>query len=245
MNYEQLISDTVEVTNYLRQRFGKEKIYLMAHSGGTVFGIQVAAQHPELYYACISMAQMVNQLESEQMAYQYALEQYKANGNTKMYEKLLAAPPTMTMPLPPAYDSLRDTYMHGLGDGTTRDMDSVVTRVFLPSWFSRELTFTEKLNLWRGKIFTMKMLRNTAFSTDLSKVVTKLDIPVYFFSGAYDYTCNYNLSREYLLQLDAPVKGFYLFENSAHLPLFEEPVKTRKILQEDVLAGTNDLADVK
>ncbi len=30
---ERLISDTLELTNYLRNRFGKEKIYLMGHSG--------------------------------------------------------------------------------------------------------------------------------------------------------------------------------------------------------------------
>jgi pimeloyl-ACP methyl ester carboxylesterase len=33
MTPEQMISDTIEVTNYLRRRFGKEKIYLMGHSG--------------------------------------------------------------------------------------------------------------------------------------------------------------------------------------------------------------------
>ena len=32
---EQLISDTLEVTQYARQRFGKDKIYLIGHSGGT------------------------------------------------------------------------------------------------------------------------------------------------------------------------------------------------------------------
>lgn len=33
MTMEQMISDTLEVTNYLRNRFGKDKIYLMGHSG--------------------------------------------------------------------------------------------------------------------------------------------------------------------------------------------------------------------
>jgi alpha-beta hydrolase superfamily lysophospholipase len=37
---EQLISDTLEVTEYLRHHFHKEKIYLMAHSGGSFIGIQ-------------------------------------------------------------------------------------------------------------------------------------------------------------------------------------------------------------
>ncbi len=72
---EQLISDTLEVTNYLRYRFGKEKIYLMGHSGGTFIGIQAAAQAPELYYAYIGIAQMSNQLESERLAYEYMLQE--------------------------------------------------------------------------------------------------------------------------------------------------------------------------
>ncbi len=44
LTLEQMISDTLAVTNYLRQRFGKEKIYLMGHSGGTFIGIQAAAR---------------------------------------------------------------------------------------------------------------------------------------------------------------------------------------------------------
>ena len=49
MTLEQFIADTLSVTNYLRNRFGKEKIYLMAHSGGTFIGLQAAARAPELY----------------------------------------------------------------------------------------------------------------------------------------------------------------------------------------------------
>lgn len=245
MTYEQFISDTLAVTNDLRDRFHKDKIYLMAHSGGSFFGIQVAARAPELYYAYIGMGQMAYQLQSEQLAYAYALEHYQKNGNVKMVQKLKAAPPAMTVPLPRAYDALRDAYMHAAGIGTTRDMKSVVTGVFIPSWFSREFTLREKINLWRGKFFSMRLLRNTAFATDLTQQVTELKIPVYFFSGAYDYTCNYALARSYFEKLKAPLKGFYLFEQSAHTPIFEEPDKVRKILREDVLAGVNRQADTK
>ena len=45
------------------------------------------------------------------------------------------------------------------------------------------------------------------------------------------------------MSLQAPVKGFYTFERSAHSPMFEEPEKTLTILREDVLAGANRLAD--
>jgi pimeloyl-ACP methyl ester carboxylesterase len=162
-----------------------------------------------------------------------------------LLRKLEAAPPTMTVPLPAAYDALRDPYMHELGIGTTRDMKSVLTGVFLRSWQSREYTLREKISLWRGKFFSMSMLRDKAFSTDLTRQVTELDIPVYFFSGLYDYTVNYALAKDYFEKLRAPIKGFYTFEQSAHSPMFEEPQKVQRILLEDVLVGANRLADKK
>jgi pimeloyl-ACP methyl ester carboxylesterase len=248
MTAEQFISDTLEVTNYLRERFGKEKIYLMAHSWGSYIGIQAAAREPELYHAYIGMGQISYQIQSEQLAYEYALEQYKKNGNMDMVQRLESAPPTMTVPLPAAYDTLRDEYMHGAGIGTTRDMESVVTGIFLPSWQFREYTLGEKVNLWRGKFYSRSRnfsLWDKMQATDLTKKVTELEIPTYFFHGVYDYTCAYPLAKDYFEKLQAPVKGFYTFEQSAHTPLFEEPEKIRKILLEDVLAGENNLADAK
>ncbi len=217
----------------------------MGHSGGSFFGIQAAARAPELYHAYIGMAQMTYQLQSEKLAYEYMLQQYKENGNHKMAKRLEAAPPTMTVPLPAAYDSLRDPAMHGLGIGTTRDMKSVITGIFFPSWRSRAYSFREKVNIWRGKLFSMRLLRNTMFAADLTQQVTALDLPVYFFHGRYDYTCSYTLAKDYFEKLEAPVKGFYTFEQSAHSPIFEEPEKIRKIFQQDVLAGTNSLAEMK
>jgi len=182
------------------------------------------------------------------LAYQYALEFYRENGNMSMLRKLEAAPPTLTVPLPSTYEALRDAYMHTAGIGTTRDMNSVVTGIFLPSWLFREYTVGEKINLWRGKFYS----RSRSFSlwdkmqiTDLTQQVTKREIPVYFVHGRYDYTCAYPLAKDYFEKLEAPIKGFYTFENSAHSPMLEEPEKVQEIFLEDVFAGKNNLADEK
>ena len=106
MTLEQMISDTLAVTNYLRNRFGQEKITLMGHSGGTFIGIQVAARAPELYQAYIGVAQMSYQLKSERLAYEYMLQQFRENGNTQMVRKLEEAPVTMTGGIPDAYLAL-------------------------------------------------------------------------------------------------------------------------------------------
>jgi pimeloyl-ACP methyl ester carboxylesterase len=243
MTVDQFVSDTLAVTNYLRARFHQEKIYLMAHSGGTLIGIAAAARAPELYHAYIGVAQITHQIESEGMAYDFMLAQYRENGNTRMVRRLEAAGVPNTIPLPPAYDRLRDDAMHSIGIGTTREMKSVITGLFLPSLQFPEYTVGEKINLWRGKIWSKSLLWKQVLGPDLREQVPALDLPTYFMHGAYDYTVSYALAQSYLSQLDAPLKGFYTFENSAHSPMFEEPEKMMKILRQDVLAGTNGLGD--
>ncbi len=247
MNKEQLISDTLEVTKYLRQRFEKEKIYLMGHSGGAFIGIQAAARAPALYYAYIGVAQISYQMKSEKIAYDYMLEQYRANGNTRMARKLEAAPVTMTGGTPREYTLLlRDQTMHDLGIGTTHKMSSIVTGVILPTLASRNYTLKEKVNTFRGKSQAgVSIVWDSILTIDLSKEVPELAIPVYFISGIYDYTVNYQLSKDYFEKLRAPMKGFYTFEQSAHSPMFEEPLKMQRILRENVLVGVNTLADAK
>jgi len=178
MTVEQLISDTLAVTNYLRNRFGKEKIYLMGHSGGTFIGIQAAARAPELYYAYIGVAQMSYQLKSERLAYEYMLKEFTENGNREMVRKLEAAPVTMTDGIPDAYLAVRDEAMHSLGIGTTHDMNSVITGIFFPSLTFRGYTLLEKVNMWRGKSQSgVSSMWDEMIATDLTIKVLSLKSP--------------------------------------------------------------------
>ena len=243
MTVDQIVADTIAVTNHLRDRFGHDRIYLMGHSGGSFFGILAAARAPELYHAYVGVAQMSHQLASEMASYDYMLQSYREAGDATMVRRLESAPPTATGPLPAPYLAVRDAAMHGLGVGTTREMRSVVTGVFLPSWLSRSYTVSEKLNLWRGKAFSARLLRDAMFATDLTRQVTELDLPVYFVHGRHDHTVSYDGARSFFTMLDAPVKGFYTFDASAHSPLFEEPARMRSILADDVLGARLTLAD--
>lgn len=244
MRVEQFVADTLEVMRYLRRRFDTEKIYLLAHSWGSFIGLQAAAQAPELLHAYIGMGQVTHQLRSERQSYEYLLARFTENGDRRMVRKLERAPVTDTVPLPAAYDALRDKAMHSLGVGTTRDMHSVITGIFLPSWMSRAYTLREKADLWRGKFFSRSAgLWDQMLATDLTRLITGLPIPAYFLHGAYDHTVSYSMAKDYARRLQTPLVGFYTFADSAHSPAFEEPERTRVILRDDVLAGRNDLAD--
>lgn len=247
MNFNQLASDAIDVTNYLRNRFGKEKIYIMAHSGGTPLALLAVQREPKLFDAYIGMGQITNQAESEKIAYKYMLDKFTADSNQKSVTELkkfpvLDADSNIIL----FYKSgVRDQYMHELGIGTMHKMKSVFWDIFIPVWTCKAYTLKEKINIWRSKFSFLPNtnLINEMLETDFTSTIPALEIPVYFFSGKYDMTVNINLSKAYLNTLQAPLKGFYTFSNSAHSPLFEEPELVRQIIEKDILNNKNSLAD--
>jgi pimeloyl-ACP methyl ester carboxylesterase len=244
MTVEQFVADTLAVSQWLRDRFGTQKIYMLAHSWGSFIGLQAVARSPELFHAYIGMGQITNQFASEREAYAYLLSRYRENVDRRMVRRLEKAAIGSQPPLPRAYMALRDPAMHRLGVGTTRDMHSVLTGLFLPSLRFPGYTWPEKLNLWRGKRFSSRFgLWDTMLATDLAAQVPELQVPAYFLHGVHDHTVSYSQAKTYAQMLRAPRVGFYSFEDSAHSPAFEEPERTLRVLERDVLTGRTDLAD--
>ncbi len=229
-----------EYANYLRDRFQQDKIYVMAHSGGTYLGIKVIERYPELFEAYMGVAQISYQKLSEKIAYDYIVEQYRTNPKRKaVYGKLILEPVDLVGPIPPVYTKYRDYAMHDLGVGTMRNMKNVISGIFLPSLLFPEYSISDKMNLWRGKASSgISVMWDELINHDLMQESISFDIPVYFFHGIFDYTCSYDLAREYFEKIDAPDKGFYSFENSAHSPIFEEPAKCVEIIETNILSRT-------
>lgn len=245
MTMAQMIADTIEVADYLRARFGQDRILLLGHSWGSYLGIQVAAAAPDRFFAYVGMAQIVHQLRSEVMARDFLLNVYLARGDTAMVRRLEAAPVSMEAGTSDAWMRLRDTAMHRAGVGHTHDMDSVISGIFLPMWRVRAYTLMDKINVWRGKIWSRPFFWEDLLRDDLSARLTDFELPVYIFVGRHDQTANPELSRAYFDAIEAPVRGFYVFDNSSHSPLFEEPERATEILLNDVLGGSNSGADAR
>ena len=241
---QQLVDDTIELTKYLLKRFGKEKIYLMAHSGGTFIGVNVIDKAPELYEGYIGIAQMSDQFLSEKMAYEYMLNYFKETKNKKWVDSFESFSFNDQRKIPKEYLKMRDEAMHELGIGTMRNMRNIATDLFLPSLYFSEYTLSEKFYLWYGKSKSgVHQIWDEMVQTNLSDIKNDFKIPVYFFHGIYDYTCSYELAKKYFNKIKAPMKGFYTFNQSAHTPVFEEPEKANRILINDVKNLRTDLAD--
>lgn len=234
MTLEQMIADAIGVSAHLRDRFGQDRILLVGHSWGSFLGVQVAAEAPELFHAYVGVGQVSHQLRSEMAARAYMIEAYRARGDTRMVRRLEGAPVDLVNGLSDDYLRIRDRAMHRLGIGTTRDMRSVISGVFVPIWLCRAYTLREKFNIWRGLAWSRRSLWDEFLRTDLTEIVHRLEIPLHFLVGEHDYTVNPELARHFFLGIEAPRKTFHTFEGSAHSPIFEDPERAREILLNEV-----------
>ena len=57
---DRLVEDAVLVSEYARQKLGKKKLILVGQSAGSMIGLLVAKRRPDLFYAYVGTAQLVN-----------------------------------------------------------------------------------------------------------------------------------------------------------------------------------------
>lgn len=229
-----LLDDTQAVTEYLKERFKQEKIYIMGFSGGTHIALREAARHPDNYYAYIGMAQCVtDSSENDTLIYNFMKEVFTKRSDKKNISKLESAVEHQEDGIVKCrnwYDFVM--LLHNAGGGTIRDK-SEFEGITWPIITAKCYTVKEKINY----VVSMKMYRTTPLSTELDgfdyrQSMTEMKLPVYFISGETDYNCPWELVKDYNEKIKAPDKGFYLIKNSAHSPLWENPEDTCRVMKD-------------
>ena len=93
----QAVADTIEVTEYLRDRFDEKRIYLLGSSWGTTLGTLAVQARPDLFHAYIGSGQMVDQQETDKLMYAESVAYAERVGDTGFAEQLRAiGPPPYT-----------------------------------------------------------------------------------------------------------------------------------------------------
>jgi pimeloyl-ACP methyl ester carboxylesterase len=235
MNLPQFIEDAGKVSEYLISRFKRKKIFLMGHSWGTMLGSLTAKKFPEYYYALISIGQVGDQVRSEKISYDFVLSKAKESADKKAVRALEKLGPPPYEDPQEALDKMYKERKYIIKYGGAVKSGNFYPRAVKPLLFCKEYRLIDKINYLRGMNFTKKYLWDVIMKTNLFKVIPSQQIPVYILQGLYDYQTSYAIAKEYFEYLQAPLKKFYTFENSAHSPIFEEPEKFELILNQILL----------
>jgi pimeloyl-ACP methyl ester carboxylesterase len=239
MTIEQFISDTHELVQFLLKRFGASKLYLVAHSWGSMIGALTVAKYPELFEAYVAISQAANAPESERIMYRFALEAAEKQGNEKAEAELnrLGLPPYKSFA---DYRTMKGWVHHFRDAGYSEISPWKFARLALAS---PTYSWGDLLRLVLGMRFSFSRLWREAFyETDLLKQAPRIDVPVFFFLGRHDHTATASaaMAERYFQALDAPRgKRLVWFENSGHWPQLEESER----FQEQVILAADQILE--
>ena len=239
---DRYITDAHELVLNLRQRFGKEKVYLSGQSWGSALGIMVVQRYPDLFHAFIGTGQVVAFLENELIRYDLALRLAQERGDTRQVEKL------KQQGSPPYYgnDVLPKmlTYLNDLKKYRNEHQNSAIAKpksnILFDLLTSSEYGLYDKVNLSRGELQTVGVVFPQLWSVDFRKQATRLKVPIYFLMGRHDGTTSPKLTEEYFNLLTAPHKELIWFEHSGHGSWMNESAKFIDVMVNRVLAYLPD-----
>ncbi len=211
------VDDTIALTEYLRERFGRDRVYLLGHSWGSYLGLLTVRERPELYRAFIGTGVIAGtRAEAETVRRDWITRQAEAAGDSALLARLAADGEV----------NEDDVFKHG---GALRGAQSFwpLLKIGLAA---PEYTLTDALNVRRGVQLVHERMEYDVAPAPLEGEVERVEVPVAFLLGRHDYTTPSSLAAGHLDRLEAPYKRLVWFEDSAHFPFLSEPGAFREAL---------------
>ncbi|WCM27406.1 alpha/beta hydrolase [Sphingomonas sp. QA11] len=223
MRPEQFITDTEELVSWLRNEFGRDKIFLLGHSWGSYVGLQFAKRRPEWLHAYIGVGQATNTPESERRGYALTLAAARRAGNAEAVSQLESiapyAVPGQSIPLEKIVIERRwSDHFGGVMAYREGQVNGIASRL------SPDYSDEDAAHVYDGNGYSQQYLLSVVLGIDLSGI-TRLQCPLILLEGRHDRTVNSDVAYEWFDRLRAPSKHFVWFEHSGHEVMSEEPAK--------------------
>jgi proline iminopeptidase len=213
--------DAIELIEFLKARYGKEKVILVGHSWGSVVSLSVAAKRPDLLYAYVGIGQVVDFVENEKVGYAWTLAQARADGNAEAIADLEGIAP-YPGPEGIALEKTAIERKWSIHYGALAAGRSDAEYYFHAARLAPGFDLQDRKDMDAGSAFTMAHMWPQLASFNFNDL-HKVDVPVFLFMGRHDYTTPPEIAANWIGKLDAPRKKLVYFEHSAHLPMVEEP----------------------
>jgi pimeloyl-ACP methyl ester carboxylesterase len=224
-----IATDGLQVAEHIVQRLKTERIILAGHSWGTMVAADMARQRPELFTAYVSVGTSARWTPAYELRFAHLCQLARQQGDFQAMQHLEDLGP-------PPYDNFERVERFGqlVSDiegfsGTARRL----TELELADAIAQSTEYTPDEIARVADAVRDSYDRLGAFLNGYAMIehVRRLELPVHFVEGRYDGNCPIALSRAYFDELDAPAgKYWHLFEESAHLPMYEEPERFLRVL---------------
>ena len=241
MTIDRMVADAEELIGYLRQKYGKDRIVLMAHSFGTILGVKLAQRHPDWFFAYVGMGQFTDFERSEAEGYAATLAAARADNNEKAVAALSGIAPFPDREHPERNFQNLGTerfWLATYGGYYWRGVFGHNAEIaqFSPDYSQAELKTRDQAEGFSDTLMWDE-LGHLSFMN-----VTRFKVPVIIFQGRHDRGTSSALVDKWFAGIKAPAKRLVWFEDSAHMVYEEEPGKTLVSLVREVLPLTRKSA---
>lgn len=216
LTIEQMVTDGIELSEYLIDHLGKQKIIILATSWGSVLGVEMTLRRPDLFYGYIGHSQVVNSSESLMHAYNKILKMTQDASDQEATDKIRAIGP-------PPYDDAKNA---GQLFQIIKKYEREHSTTAPDSWWQPAPQYDNEVdakNRYDGDDYSFinyvghKKLGIKAMNTtiDFMKDVN-FKVPVYLIQGENDILTPKELTKAYFYKINAPKKDFFLVPGAAH-----------------------------
>jgi pimeloyl-ACP methyl ester carboxylesterase len=219
MTFSRRVADTIELVDFLRNYLRKDKVILLAESMGTLTGLPLVKQRPDLFYGLVVTDLYVDVARNEARKYEMTLERLRAADNTKAAEALerIGGDPTK-------WDlSAWNTNM-AWAFKTNLPTPNLDRKLLFPLALSSPIyTLRDLYYLFMGFQWSTAQMYHEIMNYDARRLGTRFDLPFFLFQGESDVITLTTLATEYFAEVEAPSKGLALIKDAGHFAAFTQP----------------------
>lgn len=230
INLMQMADDIIACTKYLLKKYDKDKAIIAGYSFGATTSLMAAAKDSTIFSAIFAAGTDVDIPYANDFALDYAMDRAVALENRNLVEEI------NELKLHPIADAKKFqqrakilTNVGGIKSGTS--YNQIVLATVKNILFSRYYGIRGLIRTMKGMEFCQNALLSEVNTFNLFQIVKKLSVPVHFIQGSLDAIAPPAKARAFYEQLLTTNKSFTVFENSAHMPHYEEPEKFSSLIK--------------
>ncbi len=215
LTIERMVSDGIEVVEFLLAHLRKHKVLLVGHSWGSALGLLMLRRRPELFSAFVGTGQFVNWRESQSYNYPRVLEQAKRANSAETLTALtdLGPPPYVERSQARILLQWAERLSEGSGDPVAPRVPEKPINI----------TPEDILAMQQGFQFTGDHLFGALTAIDVSSLGLEFPVPMFIFQGTEDPSTPCELAERYFETIQAPHKEFVRFEGCHHFVVMNRP----------------------
>jgi pimeloyl-ACP methyl ester carboxylesterase len=214
----QYTADGIQVADYARWMLRKPRIAVLGISWGSLIGVRMVKQRPDLFSAYVGTGQVVASAPQEAMAYDTLLKKARAANDTSAVETLtrIGSPPYRSLDAVFAERQIAVRYSNAAERGIFWTL--VPIALCAPNY-----TLTDIYYSLVSSSFASKMLYKEISAYDARKLGPDFQVPMFVFNGNVDTITPMAVSKTWFDGIRAPHKEYVVLDGGGHLALLTMP----------------------